>query len=122
MSALLALLALLAAPVSANWIHAPVSLRPWLAAWLVLASLVTFALYARDKRHAVRALPRTPENTLHLCALLGGWPGAFLAQRLLRHKTAKVSFQFIFWPIVAAHQLVALDLLFAGFISGVVLP
>jgi uncharacterized membrane protein YsdA (DUF1294 family) len=41
--------------------------------------------------------------------LLGGWPGAFLAQRRLRHKCSKASYQFLFWIIVLAHQFAALD-------------
>lgn len=123
MSALLALLLLLAPPVSAVWIHAPGHLRLWLTGWLVLSSLATFILYASDKRRAATAgVRRTPEKTLHLCSFLGGWPGAFLAQRFLRHKNAKVSFQIVFWCIVAAYQLVALDLLFANFISRSLLP
>lgn len=111
MSALLALILLLAGPVSAIWIHAPAAVRPWLLGWLALASLVTFALYAWDKRRATRGEWRTPEKVLHLCALLGGWPGAFLAQRFLRHKNAKVSFQIVFWLIVVVFQYTALDAL-----------
>ena len=38
-----------------------------------------------------------------MLALLGGWPGAFLAQRYFRHKTQKVSFQIVSWLIVALH-------------------
>jgi uncharacterized membrane protein YsdA (DUF1294 family) len=38
---------------------------------------------------------------LHLFALAGGWPGALIAQRLLRHKTKKQSFQVVFWATVA---------------------
>jgi uncharacterized membrane protein YsdA (DUF1294 family) len=41
-----------------------------------------------------------PERTLHLLALLGGWPGAILGQRHFRHKTRKVSFLFAFWAVV----------------------
>ncbi|EGQ7696847.1 DUF1294 domain-containing protein [Vibrio vulnificus] len=40
---------------------------------------------------------RTPESTLHLLSLLGGWPGALLAQFLLRHKSKKQPFKFILW-------------------------
>jgi uncharacterized membrane protein YsdA (DUF1294 family) len=52
-----------------------------------------------------------PEATLHLAELLGGWPGAFLAQRRFRHKTRKVSFQLVFAVIVLLHQLAAADVL-----------
>ncbi|MBU1980413.1 MAG: DUF1294 domain-containing protein, partial [Gammaproteobacteria bacterium] len=43
---------------------------------------------------------RTPESTLHLFALVGGWPGALAAQRLLRHKSKKQPFQMMFWTTV----------------------
>ncbi len=82
-----------------------------MAGWATLASLVTFAFYAWDKRRATRNEWRTPEKILHLCALLGGWPGAFLAQRLLRHKNAKIPFQIVFWLIVLIFQYAAIDAL-----------
>jgi hypothetical protein len=52
------------------------------------------------------------EVFLHLCELLGGWPGAFLAQYSLRHKNRKVSFQVVFWAIVAFHLFFWVDWLF----------
>ena len=70
-----------------------------LALYLV-ASLVAFFAYAFDKSAALRNQWRTQESTLHLFALLGGWPGALAAQRLLRHKSAKASFQATFWVTV----------------------
>ena len=69
--------------------------------------------YWRDKRAAEAGRSRLPESTLHLLALLGGWPGAFLAQRMFRHKTAKLSFQFVFWSVVLFYQCLALDGLLA---------
>ncbi|WP_454739750.1 DUF1294 domain-containing protein [Cupriavidus necator] len=42
----------------------------------LLASVVTFFAYADDKTRASRNAWRTPETTLHLLALCGGWPGA----------------------------------------------
>lgn len=76
-------------------------------AWLwpvhVVASLVTLAAHALDKAAARRGARRTPERTLHALALAGGWPGALLAQPLLRHKTAKRPFLLVGWGVVALH-------------------
>jgi uncharacterized membrane protein YsdA (DUF1294 family)/cold shock CspA family protein len=66
----------------------------------LVASVVAFLAYAFDKSAALRDQWRTQESTLHLFALLGGWPGALAAQRLLRHKSAKASFQAAFWVTV----------------------
>lgn len=71
-------------------------------AYLVMSSL-TFAAYAWDKLHAERDGRRTPENTLHFLELLGGWPGALLAQQCLRHKTSKTSYLVVFWLVALAH-------------------
>lgn len=68
-----------------------------------LLSVLTFYLYWRDKFAAQRNAWRTPENSLHVAALLGGWPGAWFAQRLLRHKSAKESFRQVYWATVALH-------------------
>jgi uncharacterized membrane protein YsdA (DUF1294 family) len=103
------LLALLVAPTLA--------LAP-LTAWLdwrglagaaLLLSVFTFFSYRADKRRAEAGEWRIPESTLHLASLAGGWPGAFLAQQFLRHKTAKISFQIPFWLIVMLHQFLAID-------------
>jgi uncharacterized membrane protein YsdA (DUF1294 family)/cold shock CspA family protein len=63
-------------------------------------SLFTMMLYYFDKRKAQRDAWRTPESTLHLFALFGGWPGAAIAQQLLRHKTQKKAFRHVFWLTV----------------------
>lgn len=67
------------------------------------ASFISFALYARDKHAAQRGYWRTPENTLHLFALAGGWPGAAMAQYLFRHKSKKTAFRVVFWLTVVAN-------------------
>ncbi|MBW4544693.1 MAG: cold shock and DUF1294 domain-containing protein [Symplocastrum torsivum CPER-KK1] len=77
-------------------------------------SLLTFALYADDKSRANRRAWRTPEKTLHLCELAGGWLGGFVAQRRLRHKSSKKSYQAVFWAIVTIHYIVWLIWLFLG--------
>jgi uncharacterized membrane protein YsdA (DUF1294 family) len=70
-------------------------------AFYLVASVVTFLVYACDKSAASRNAWRTRESTLHLLALAGGWIGALAAQRLLRHKSAKKPFLISFWGTVA---------------------
>jgi uncharacterized membrane protein YsdA (DUF1294 family)/cold shock CspA family protein len=79
-----------------------------------IMSLVTYFLYADDKSRAKRKDWRTPEQTLHLCELAGGWLGGFIAQRLLRHKSQKESYQSVFWMIVIIHYITWLLWLFFG--------
>lgn len=68
-----------------------------------LMSIIAIIVYAIDKSAAEKGQWRTPESTLQMIALLGGWPGALFAQDILRHKTKKTSFQFIFWLAVAVN-------------------
>lgn len=63
-------------------------------------SIITFIIYRRDKLAAEYNDWRTPEIFLHLLSLIGGWPGALIAQRILNHKSKKFNFQIIFWIIV----------------------
>jgi len=60
-------------------------------------SALSFLAYARDKAAARRDAWRTRESTLHLFGLIGGWPGALLAQHFIRHKSTKPSFQSSLW-------------------------
>ncbi|MFT6987248.1 MAG: uncharacterized membrane protein YsdA (DUF1294 family)/cold shock CspA family protein [Psychromonas sp.] len=60
-------------------------------AYLVI-SLITILAYAKDKYSAQNNRWRTPEATLHFFSLIGGWPGALIAQKILRHKTSKNEF------------------------------
>jgi uncharacterized membrane protein YsdA (DUF1294 family) len=66
-------------------------------------SVAAFVVYWIDKQCAIRAEWRVREATLQLIALFGGWPGAWLAQRVFRHKTSKPRFLIVFWVIVALH-------------------
>jgi uncharacterized membrane protein YsdA (DUF1294 family) len=65
------------------------------------ASVVAAIAYAIDKSAAQNGAWRTRERTLHILALMGGWPGALVAQRTFRHKSRKPSFRFVFWATVA---------------------
>ena len=68
-----------------------------------LLSVVAFALYRADKSAATRGAWRVSESTLQFVSLLGGWPGALLAQRVYRHKTRKQEFQVVFWAAVVVN-------------------
>lgn len=81
----------------------------WVGVYVIAMSVATYWVYARDKRQARDGEWRVPEGWLHLLELSGGWPGAFLAQRRLRHKCSKVSYQVEFWLIVLAFQFAAFD-------------
>ena len=68
-----------------------------IATLYLVMSLVTFIAYGVDKYAAIKGYWRIKENTLQLLSLVGGWPGAFVAQRLLRHKCSKSSFKRIYY-------------------------
>ncbi len=70
--------------------------------WIyLLLSVATFVAYAADKNAAQQGAWRQSEGKLHLFSLMGGWPGALIAQQTLRHKNRKESFQRVFWATVA---------------------
>ncbi len=73
-----------------------------LAAFVVL-NIATIFVYAFDKNAAEHGSRRTREDTLHFFALAGGWPAAWLAQQVMRHKTSKTSFQTVYWATVWLH-------------------
>jgi uncharacterized membrane protein YsdA (DUF1294 family)/cold shock CspA family protein len=92
----------------------------WVAGLYAVLSAATFIAYAADKSAASRGAWRIPENTLHMLALAGGWPGALLAQQFLRHKTTKQPFRQVFWA-TALLNVMALVVL-ASPLRRVVLP
>jgi len=94
---------------------------PWtIAGFYLLLSILTFVLYAADKRAAQANRWRTPENTLLLVGLVGGWPGAAVAQQVLRHKTKKLSFRTRFWSTVILNVIAFV--LLAWYISAHPIP
>ena len=92
-----AFLAILCASVLSNKL-------PALVLWVYLGlSVLTFFWYGFDKTAAKDGARRTPEATLHWLSLLGGWPGALIAQQTLRHKSKKKSFRAAFWFTVVVN-------------------
>lgn len=70
-----------------------------------VVSILTFLVYWFDKSAARHGQWRTKESTLHLLGLAGGWPGAVVAQRVLRHKSRKQQFQVAFWGTVVMNSI-----------------
>ena len=66
----------------------------------IVMSFITYIAYAIDKSAAQNDRWRTQESTLHMFSLIGGWPGAFLAQKKLRHKSSKEEFKSVYWVTV----------------------
>lgn len=74
-----------------------------LAVIYLAASAITLGAHAMDKYASKRGLQRTPESTLHVFALFGGWPGTLLAHHFVRHKSTKTQFRKWFWITVAVN-------------------
>lgn len=59
----------------------------------IAMSAISIALYCYDKVAAILGSRyRVSERTLHLVSLLGGWPGASVAQQVFQHKCSKRPF------------------------------
>lgn len=76
------------------------------------ASLFTYWLYRADKAAAIaRQRQRLPEQSLQLFSLIGGWPGALLAQKKLSHKKRKFLFQREFLLVIIGNGILLIWLL-----------
>lgn len=69
-------------------------------------TLITFLVFAWDKRAARLNRWRIRERTLHMLTLIGGFAGALAAQSLLRHKTRKAAFVILPWLAAVLHLAV----------------
>ena len=94
----------------------------WLLGALAALNLVTYAAYAVDKSAARRGAWRTPEQHLHLLALLGGWPAAWWAQQRLRHKSSKLEFRRVYWATLVLNCAALVFLLGQPSLLANVLP
>ena len=75
----------------------------WATALYLGASALCFTLYAVDKQAAIAGRDRISESMLLSIGFVGGWPGAIVAQQVLRHKTSKLTFRIRFWLSVIAN-------------------
>ncbi len=85
--------------------------------WFVLIGAITYLVYAKDKQAAQQGTWRTPESTLHLLSVLGGWVGAMMAQSYLRHKTKKSEFRLTYYLTVLVNLAALLYLISGGDLS-----
>ncbi|MDE6792159.1 MAG: DUF1294 domain-containing protein [Muribaculaceae bacterium] len=76
-----------------------------------MMNIITFCLFAWDKRKAIFSQRRIPEFVLIIFAFLGGALGAFCAMLFFRHKINKPLFM-ISIPILLVLQLIGYGLLF----------
>ncbi len=103
--------ALLLFLVGSLWFR-PGALPGWLALWAIASSAATFGVYRYDKLQSESSLPRVPEAVLLALAAVGGSAGALVGMYFpTRHKTAKPSFQAVFWAIIAVQVGVVVFLL-----------
>lgn len=60
--------------------------------YLILINIVTFILFAIDKKRAKKNQWRIPESQLLFFSLLGGSIGGIIAMKIVKHKTKKPKF------------------------------
>lgn len=72
-------------------------ISPTIVIAYLFSSTLAFFMYWWDKTSAKNGRWRTQESSLLFWGLIGGWPGALIAQQLFRHKTSKLEFQISFW-------------------------
>lgn len=96
---------------SAAALFSPAAFTLFLLWHLPSISLVTFLAYGFDKRAARKGAWRVSEKQLLALAFIGGTPGAWLGQKVFRHKTRKTSFQKLSWLVLTVQACVLAALL-----------
>jgi uncharacterized membrane protein YsdA (DUF1294 family) len=86
----------------------------WLPLLYLVMSIVGFAAYGVDKSAAKAGRRRISEQTLLTIGVLGGWPGALIAQQVFRHKTRKRSFRRMFCLTVVINVAVLAGLVYVA--------
>jgi len=85
------------------WLFAPDATLKIYVLLVALVSPVCFAAYGWDKCRAARCTYRISEQTLLILAFIGGWPGAWLGQRVFRNDIRGRTFRFLSWLIMMLH-------------------
>jgi uncharacterized membrane protein YsdA (DUF1294 family) len=82
--------------------------------YYLIFSAVSALMHLVDKQRAINNRRRIPEKTLHSMELIGGWPGAILITRAIRHKTSKPRYMWTLYAIATLHVLGWMLLLYLG--------
>ena len=78
---------------------------PWVLGVYLVTSILSFIVYAVDKKAATSGGWRISESSLLALGIIGGWPGAIVGQQAFRHKTRKAGFRSVFWGTVILNVL-----------------
>lgn len=84
---------------------------PYYCVFIGVMSIITYCLYASDKKKARRGEWRVPEKTLLLFSFFGGAVGGLLAMYMVRHKTKHWYFPVInllgiVWQVILMAYLI----------------
>ena len=88
----------------------------YLVIYLLVLNVITFFLFAYDKRQAKRGGWRVEEAVLLFCCAAGGAAGGLAAMNFCRHKTKKPAFYIGLPVIIALHALILAYIYHAGWI------
>ncbi|MFW6114542.1 MAG: DUF1294 domain-containing protein, partial [bacterium] len=64
------------------WLIAPETTLKAYGLLVLIFSPICFVLHGWDRRRTLRRMSRMSDQTLLIFAFVGGWPGAWLGQRL----------------------------------------
>ena len=90
----------------ASTIRRQMKMLEYYSVYILVASVITFFMYAIDKLKAKAGMWRIAERTLLLSSVLGGALGGSLAMLLFRHKTRHLSFKVINAAALILHILI----------------
>ncbi len=69
--------------------------------WFAGVNISAFLSMGKDKASAKASLARTPEATLLILGLAGGFPGILAGRKFFNHKTTKKAFIIPMWLLFA---------------------
>ena len=84
---------------------------------MVFMSLISFILFAIDKKKAIKGKERINEKTLLLSTIINGAIGSFLARIICRHKTDKIYFTITIYLSLLFQLFTLLVLMYFAYLS-----